>query len=58
MSLDLSPETLTRAAQRAAALYAEIYGDLEQRRVDPGVTREQMAGLLANTIVLEMRKAD
>jgi aromatic-L-amino-acid decarboxylase len=51
MSLDLSPEALRRAAARAAELYTEIYTGLEQRRVDPGVTRGQMQAHFAGTIL-------
>ncbi len=50
MSLDLSPENLRRAAQRAAELFTEIYGGLEERRVDPGATREEMRALFAGSI--------
>ncbi len=50
MSLDLSRENLQKAAQRAAELYVQIFAELETRRVDPGVTREQMRQLFANSI--------
>ncbi len=50
MSLDLSYEGLQRASERAAQLFTEIYCQLEERRVDPKVTREQMRSLFENTI--------
>jgi aromatic-L-amino-acid decarboxylase len=50
MSLDLSPEGLRRAADRAGQLYTEVYRGLETRRVDPGVTRADMRTLFAETI--------
>ncbi len=50
MSLDLSYESLKRASQRAAELFTEIYCQLEARRVDPGVTREEMSQIFANSI--------
>lgn len=50
MSLDLSRDALQRASERAAKLFTEIYDGLENRRVDPGVTRQQMQSLFKNTI--------
>lgn len=50
MTLDLSREALARTAARAAELYTEIYAGLEDRRVDPGVTRDQMRQLFAGTL--------
>lgn len=50
MNLDLSPDGLRRAATRAAELFLEIYNDLEQRRVDPGVSRDQMRALFQGCI--------
>ena len=50
MSLDLSRESLERVGNRAASLYAEIYSGLEDRRVDPGVSREEMSELFADSI--------
>lgn len=50
MSLDLSRDALRQAADRAAQLYTEIYAGLEDRRVDPGVTRAQMQALFAKSI--------
>ena len=50
MSLDLSYESLKRASQRAAELFTEIYCQLEARRVDPGVTREEMRQIFSNSI--------
>lgn len=50
MSLDLSYESLQRASQRAAELFTEIYCQLEARRVDPGVTREEMYQVFSNSI--------
>ena len=50
MNLDLSPESLQRAANRAAELYTEIYTQLEQRRVDPVALREPLRDLLANRL--------
>lgn len=50
MNLDLTREGLHRAAARAAELYTEIFAELEQRRVDPGASREQMRSLLGQTI--------
>jgi aromatic-L-amino-acid decarboxylase len=50
MSLDLSPEALLRASGRAADLFTEIYAGLEDRRVDPGVTREEMLELFEGSI--------
>jgi glutamate/tyrosine decarboxylase-like PLP-dependent enzyme len=50
MGLDLSRDNLERAAERAAQLYVEIYDGLEERRVDPGVTREEMRALFAGSI--------
>jgi aromatic-L-amino-acid decarboxylase len=46
----MSYESLRRASQRAAELFTEIYCQLEARRVDPGVTRQEMSQLFANTI--------
>ena len=48
MSLDLSRVGLLRVSERAAELYTEIYSGLEDRRVDPGVTREEMLSLFEN----------
>ena len=50
MNLDLSPAGLRRASTRAAELFTEIYTELEQRRVDPGVTREEMRKLFLDSI--------
>lgn len=50
MSLDLSAEGLGRASARAAELFTKIYTELEQRRVDPGVTREQLGELFEGTL--------
>ena len=50
MNLDLSPEGLQRASQRAAELFTQIYGELETRRVDPGVTRDQMRALFEGSL--------
>ncbi len=50
MSLDLSRNGLRRVSERAAALFTEIYSGLEDRRVDPGVTREEMLSLFENSI--------
>ncbi len=50
MNLDLSPDGLRRASTRAAELFTEIYTELEQRRVDPGVTREEMCKLFLDSI--------
>ncbi len=50
MNLDLSPEGLRRASARAAELFTEIFTELEQRRVDPGVTREAMRELFHDSI--------
>ena len=50
MSLDLSRESLRRASQRAAELFTEIYVELEDRPVDPGVTREEMRALFEDSI--------
>ena len=50
MSLDLSRDGLLQASERAAELFTEIYSGLEDRRVDPGVTREEMLSLFENSI--------
>ena len=50
MSFDVSRESLQRTAKKAADLYTEVYADLENRRVDPGVSREHVAQLFAGTI--------
>ncbi len=50
MNLDLSKTGLRRAAARAAELFTEIFTELEQRRVDPGVTREEMRELFRDSI--------
>ena len=39
-----------RTANRAAELYTQIYAELEDRRVDPGVTREGLRQLFAGSI--------
>jgi aromatic-L-amino-acid decarboxylase len=41
---------LNRAAQRAARLYVEVYRGLEDRPVDPGVTRAEMRALFEGSI--------
>jgi aromatic-L-amino-acid decarboxylase len=50
MSLDLTRDNLLRAAERAAQLFVEIYGALEDRRVDPGASRARMQALFEKTI--------
>ena len=50
MSLDLSLEGLQRASERAAQLFTAIYGQLEERPVDPRVTRQQMCALFEGSI--------
>lgn len=50
MNLDLSREGLQRAARRAAELFTDIYCELEQRRVDPGVTRQAMHEMFAGSL--------
>ena len=49
----MTRETLQRAASRAAELFTEIFAGLEERRVDPGVTREAMRALFAGTLAEE-----
>ena len=50
MSLDLSRVGLLKVSERAAELFTEIYSGLEDRRVDPGVTRAEMHALFENSI--------
>jgi len=50
MSLDLTRDGLRRASERAAELFTEIYCGLEDRSVDPRVTRQQMRSLFEDSI--------
>ena len=50
MNVDLTPEGLRRAADRAAELYTEIYTELEHRKVSPNTSREMMAEIFSGTI--------
>jgi len=50
MNLDLSRAALARASARAAELYTKIFAELEDRRVDPGVTREQLRELFGDSL--------
>lgn len=50
MNLDLSRESLQRAASRAAELFTQIYHELEQRPVAPGVTGEEMRALFSGSV--------
>lgn len=50
MNLHVTNESLKRASQRAGELYTEIYSELESRRVDPGVAREEMRAMFSNSI--------
>ncbi len=50
MNLRVTSESLKRASQRASELYTEIFSELESRRVDPGVTREEMRTMFSNSI--------
>lgn len=50
MNLDMSRESLQRTANRAAELYTDIFAGLEQRDVDPGVSREKLEALFRDTL--------
>jgi aromatic-L-amino-acid decarboxylase len=53
MSFDLTREPLEDAAGRAADLFVEIYRGLEDRRVDPGVDRDELRRLFRHTLTEE-----
>jgi aromatic-L-amino-acid decarboxylase len=48
-------DALERAARRAGEIFVEIYQGLEKRRVDPGVTRDEMARRFTNTLTEDGR---
>ena len=53
MNLDLSRAALERVSARAAELYTKIISELEDRRVDPGATREQLRELFQGTLGID-----
>ena len=50
MNLDLSRKALSQAAERAADLFTEIYSGLEDRPVDPAVSREDLQQFFESSI--------